>query len=314
MANNFDPAIAQFVYGTQFQTALDELLLPMDSWVHNVTEFATGETFRIPSVSQRTIQDVPRGSPVVATPIGMGSTTMTINQRTGDAIKIDLDDEEDGFLVSSIIAQQISAMARGFKEDVTAKMLSAAVDAQTDANANLINGSAHRRVGTGTNNALTLDDVRGLGLAFDLANVSKDGRVLIVSPEQSHTLLGQLAGAASNDRNMRAQQLLEQGISDSMGSYVMPLFGFDVFESKHLVSVASGTDYDGTGATSAATKAAIALSVVDDNAKALAMATRRQPTLEMAEDKYTQTKSFISTMRWGSHVKRLDTVATIAAS
>jgi hypothetical protein len=101
---------------------------------------------------------------------------------------------------------------------------------QTTNDANTINGQAHRFVGTGTSNAITIKDIAQAKLSLDKANVAKNGRVAIVDPKVAYQLV-------------QIDQIIRQDvygsnstIKDGFGgtSFIGRYLGFDFYESNML--------------------------------------------------------------------------------
>jgi hypothetical protein len=106
---------------------------------------------------------------------------------------------------------------------------------QTASNLNTINGAAHRFVGSGLNETITLNDFARARHALRMAKVPMNGLVAVVDPTVTYTLQTQ-----SNITNLltpepKWQSLVHTGLVTGM-NFQFNLFGFDVYESNYLPS------------------------------------------------------------------------------
>ena len=310
--NSLLPAQDQYIYSHRLQLALQEEFAPIENLIYNVTEFAHGETFRIPSMGQTSISDVAKGQDIPLQDINMGSITMTITERTGGGFPIYDDDVTDGILVTDVVNMALSDLKNQMVKDKVVKLLAAFNDAQTAGNPNNINGQPHRIKATGAGNTVTLADLRKAALSLDMANAPSAGRVLIMHPTALYTLTGLLTATTENSLGSASQTLLERGEHKGGVRYAMPLFGFEIYSSNEVPLIASGDNVDGSAVTTVDTYANIFACASDDNAKALAFAERQAPDLMMKYDESKRRTEYNSLTRWGKKVKRLDTFGIIA--
>src|SRR5664279_5525243 len=101
---------------------------------------------------------------------------------------------EDGAQVEALMAARSSESTRAIQETFESRFLAKANSIQTNANANSVNGFAHRISSTvatsGSENTLALSDLIKMKLAFDKANVPTAGRIAILDPVTAATLDG----------------------------------------------------------------------------------------------------------------------------
>ncbi|MCT7009314.1 hypothetical protein, partial [Salmonella enterica] len=79
---------------------------------------------------------------------------------------------------------------RAIQETFESRFLRRCNTSQVNANANVVNGFAHRIASAAVNNVATLDAFIKMKLAFDKANVPMAGRIAIVDPVVAATLDG----------------------------------------------------------------------------------------------------------------------------
>ena len=121
---------------------------------------------------------------------GEWTLAITAYKQCGVAITDKL--KQDSFYMSQIQSKFPEMAVRALMEDLETAIMNIyknATDGQTASNANLINGQPHQYVGTGTGEIISLNDVIQAKLSLDKANVSKIGRVAVVDPTVSATLM-----------------------------------------------------------------------------------------------------------------------------
>jgi hypothetical protein len=293
-------------YSSFILTNLYDGLLP-GQFYRNVTDFQEGSTLNIKSIGSATIQDVSEETPLVYNPIDTGTITMTISEYEGDAWSVSDSLREDGSQVEQLMAARAAEATRLLQESFETKFLAACNNIQTNSAANNVNGFAHRIVSAETNDIISLSHLSDMKLAFDKANVPAGGRVLIVDPVVGSTL-ERLVGI-TKDVTAFGQMILEQGFAREH-QFIMNIFGWDIITSNRLYKGSIG---DGTE-TSASGVANVALSLADDNHKAIMAAWRRMPSTEGERNMGKQRDEFQVTARYGFGNARADTIGIIGTS
>ena len=199
---------------------------------------------------------------------------------------------------------------RAIQETFESRFLARANTSQIDNDPNLVNGFAHRMVGSGVdgsgnaNNTIALADLIQMKLAFDKANVPVGGRVAIVDPVTAATFAKMVTIA--HDVSPFGQKILENGF-DRDHEYIMNLYGWNVITSNRL---ARGTFGDGTSTVSDGV-ANIFMSIADDNTKPIMAAWRRMPRVEGERNKDLRRDEYVTSARWGFGTQRVDTLGVI---
>lgn len=285
---------------------LHDGLLGEQFW-RNVSDFSHGSTLNIKTVGTVTLQEASEDTPLVYNPIESGTVTFQITEYEGDAWHVTDDLREDGAQVESLMAQRASESTRALQEAYETKFLKACNDAQTDADANEINGFAHRIASSETDNVFALSQVIAMKLAFDKANVPDEGRVLIVDPIVEATLNGLVSIA--KDVTPFGDKILREGLARGQ-QFLMNLFGFDIITSNRLPH---GTLSDGTTSVTDGV-ANIAMCVADDQCKPIMGAWRRMPKVEGERNKDRGRNEFVVRTRYGFGAQRVDTLGVIITS
>lgn len=285
---------------------LHDGLLP-ESFYRNVTDFGSGDTLHIKTVGSVTLQEASEDTPLTYNPIETGEVTMTITDYVGDAWYVTDDLREDGAQIDTLMAERSVESTRAIQENFETRFLATAQGGQTDANANTINGRAHRIASSETNDIFALSQLVSMRLAFDKANVPAEGRVFICDPVVEATLNNLVT--ITHDVTPFGQRILEEGMARGQ-RFVMNLFGFDIILSNRLPT---GTFGDGTD-TVAGGVANLAMCVLDDQTKPVMAAWRRMPKSEGERNKDRARDEFVVRAKWGFGIQRLDTLGVIITS
>ncbi len=307
LTTNTRPFIEGEQYSQFILLNLHDGLLP-GTFYRNVTDFPAGEVLHIKTVGDVTLQEAGEEVPLVYNPIETGEVTMRITEYKGDAWYITDELREDGAQIDALLAQRAMASTRAIQETFESDFLRACNDAQTPADANTINGFAHRVIATGANNTLDLEDLVDLRLAFDKANVPAEGRILIVDPVVEATLNKKVT--ITSDITPFAVELIKQGMARGQ-RFMMNLYGFDIMTSNRLPRVATET-IDTVTITGAV--ANIAMCILDDQCKPIMGAWRRTPKNESGRNRDFRRDEHTTTCRYGFGPQRVDTLAVILTS
>lgn len=285
---------------------LHDGLLP-GTFYRNVSDFGSGNTLHIKTVGTVTIQDGAEEVPFDYTPIESGEVTLTITDYVGDAWYVTDELREDGAQVEALMSARSSESTRAIQETFESRFLRKCNTSQTNANANAVNGFAHRISSSVANNVATLDAFIKMKLAFDKANVPAAGRIAIVDPVVAATLDGLIS--IGRDVTPFAERILQSGFAREH-TFVMNLYGWDIITSNRL---ATGTFSDGTTQVTNAV-ANVFMCVADDQTKPVMAAWRRMPKAEGERNKDLRRDEFVTSARWGFGTQRVDTLGIYITS
>lgn len=285
---------------------LQDGMLP-GSMFRNVSNFGSGNTLHIKTIGSVTIQDGAEEVPFDYTPIESGEVTLTITDYVGDAWYVTDELREDGAQVEALLSARSSESTRAIQETFETRFLRKCNTSQVNANANAVNGFAHRIASAETNNVIALKHFIQMKLAFDKANVPMAGRVAIVDPVTAATLDGLVS--IGRDVTPFGQKILEGGF-DRDHQYVMNLYGWNIITSNRLQT---GSFSDGTTTVTNGV-ANVFMSVADDNTKPIMAAWRRMPKVEGERNKDLRRDEFVTSARWGFGTQRVDTLGILITS
>lgn len=282
---------------------LHDGMLP-GTYYRNVTDFGAGTTLHIKTVGTVTIQDGAEDVAFDYTPIESGEVTLTITDYIGDAWYVTDELREDGAQVDALMAARSNESTRAIQETFETRFLARANTSQTNANANTINGFAHRIASAETNGVLALSHLIRMKLAFDKANVPVAGRIAILDPVAAATLDGYVT--INRDVTPFGQRILENGF-DRDHTFLMNLYGWNIITSNRL---AKGSFGDGTTTVTNGV-ANVFMSLADDNTKPLMAAWRRMPKVEGERNKDLRRDEFVTSCRFGIGTQRVDTLGIL---
>lgn len=273
----------------------------------NVSDFGSGTTLHIKTVGTVTIQDGAEEVPFDYSPIESGEVTLTITDYVGDAWYVTDELREDGAQVEALMSARSQESTRAIQETFETRFLRKCNSSQTNANANTINGFAHRIVSAEVNGVISLNHFINMKLAFDKANVPMAGRLAIVDPVVAATLDKLIS--IGRDVTPFGEQILQNGWAREH-QFLMNLYGWNIITSNRLYAGSVG---DGT-TTIAAGVANVFMSVADDNTKPIMAAWRRMPKVEGERNKDLRRDEFVTSARWGFGTQRVDTLGIVGTS
>lgn len=294
-------------YSSFIVANLPEIMLP-DTFSRDVSDFGSGTTLNIKTVGAVTIQDVAEEQPITLSNIDTGTVTLSIANYVGDGWAVTDDLREDGAQVEQLLAMRSMESTRALAEYFESKFLAACNSAQTNSNANLVNGFAHRIVSAESNNVISIDHFRKMKLAFDKAKVPQMGRIAIVDPVVEATLNG-LTNIVQVTNNPMFEGIITSGFA-AQHKFVRNIFGFDIYVSNMLPTGSMG---DGT-TTVASAVANVFMCVADDQCKPIMRAWRRQPKVETQRNFSERRDEFQVSARFGLGAQRTDTLGIVATS
>jgi len=298
--------VEQEIYSEFILMNLHDGLLGTEFY-RDVADFGSGDTINIPTIGSVTIQEGAENEAFEYSPIDSGRVQLTITDYVGDAWFVTDDMREDGTNIEALMAARSAESTRALQENFETRFLATCNAAQTNANANLINGFAHRISSTETNNVFALSQLVSMRLAFDKANVPDAARVFIADPVVEATLNNLVS--ITNDVTPFAENILRNGMASGM-RFAGSLYGFDIILSNRLDK---GTFSDGTTSVSGGV-ANIAMCVQDDQCKPIMAAWRRQPRVEGERNKDLRRDEFVVSSRFGIGAQRVDTLGIIITS
>lgn len=241
---NVDKIIRDDVWSKRIQDELQEALMAQD-FMEFITDFPDGDTLHIPKLASLTTRDYVENSPITVDDPTVDEFTLVIDKYVQSGIAITDKMRQDTFYMEVLNTKFPDQMMRAIKERLESDIFLLHKQ-QTTNDPNTINGQAHRYVGTGTSNAITLADVAQAKLSLDKANVSKNGRRAYVDPTVAYQLV-QIDNVIRQDVYGQNANLKEGfGTTQFIGRYL----GFDFYES-NMLDEATALDHAAGGSLKA---------------------------------------------------------------
>lgn len=297
------------VWSSQLKEVLQDELVAQ-GWVNWLGDFPDGDQLTIPSIGEATVRDYSENAPVVYDAFDQGEFTFTINQYLSSGTYITKKAMQDGYymsqLVSSFVPKQARAIAEKVETDIFALAAAGASGGQTASNVNSINGAAHRFVGSGTSEAITVADFARARYSLKKANVPDMNLVAIVDPSVEYTL-----NTLTNLTNVSNNPMWEGVITSGLASgrkFVKNIYGFDVYTSNYLPRNQNETI---SALTTAAGVANIFFSASGSDLLPFVGAWRQAPTVDSEYNKDFQREEYVTTCRYGLKVYRPENLVVV---
>jgi hypothetical protein len=274
-------------------------------YVRWLSNFPDGNTLTIPSIGEIPMRETAENTPVVYDAMDTGEFQLTIDRYVESATYITDKAKQDAFYANQLIASFVPKMRRAIEENLETSIFALA-GSQTLADANTINGAAHRFIGGETSGNLKFEDFAKAKFALDKANCT-GSRIAIVDPSQEY-ILNVTTNIASVSNNPRFEGLINTGfVNDITGmAFVKNIYGFDVYVSNYLSTTASDEN-SGLGGASVASTGFVqnifcSLGGMDETP--FVGAWRQEPRVEYDRNKDLRRDEYVMNARFGLKLYR----------
>lgn len=304
---NMDHLIRSEIWSQELKDVLLDDLQGM-GYVKWMSEFPDGDTFTIPSIGQMSVRDYSENSPIQYDKMDTGEFQFSITEYLSSATYITDKAKQDSFymsqLVSSFIPKQRRAIEEKIETDIFKSGEPGSAGGQTANDLNLINGAAHRFVGSGTNEVMAPADFAKAKFALKKANVPHSNLIAIVDPSVGYQLETS-SNLVDVSNNPRWEGIIETGITTGM-RFVRNVYGFDVYESNYLADANETIN----AVTTTAGKANLFFSA-DQSVLPFIGAWRQMPKVDSEYNKDFQREEYVTTCRYGLKLYRPENLVTI---
>lgn len=303
---NSQSIIRSELWQQQLEEILHENLVAMP-FVRQI-DFPDGTAFTMPSIGTPLVRDLPEGTEVTFDALDNGEVTITMNAPVVAANSISEVLLEDSMwandVLSAIPVEQAQAIMERFESDTLGLAM---FQSQGANDANLINGVAHRRIASGTNEVMDVTDFAFAGYSLKKAKIPRQNLVAIVDPSVAYAMETQ-TNLVNVSNNPKWEGIIETGIEQNF-RFIRNIYGFDVFESNMLPAMNETID----GKTTTAGKANIFTSLARPSISPFVLAWRRQPMLISEMDNKLHELQVQTTARWGSGLVRDENLVVIGS-
>jgi len=307
----FMDANTQFLVRTNlWSRQIKELLLDelnAMKFVRILSDFPDGYTLNIPSIGEATEQDFTEGQAIKYSAMDTGNFTFSFDQYKYSANAISEKFKRDSYYAADVIAAFVPRQHRVLMEGVETRILAQANNGQTASNPNIINLADHRFVATGVNTGLALPDFARAQYALTKANVPLTNLVGVIDPSVAYTIQTQ-----ANLVNLLSPMPMWEGVvkegAVSGFKFRFNLYGFDLYVSNYLPSIASET-ISGTAVTSGV--ANYFFSAAPGDTLPWVGGFRQMPTVYSEFNKDLQQEEYLTITEYGFKLYRPENMVTI---
>lgn len=300
------------VWSSQLKEVLKDEL-DAQKWVNWLTEFPDGDSFTIPSIGEATVRDYSENQPVLYDALDTGEFAFTITEYVESGTYITNKAKQDMYymnqLVSKFVPYQARAIAERVETDIFALAASGASGGQTGSATNAINGAAHRWVGGGTSEAISVEDFARALYSLKKANVPDTNLVAFVDPSVEY-VLNTLTNITNVSNNPRWEGVITSGLASGR-RFVKNIYGFDIYVSNYLPRGQNETINAGVSRTTAAGVANIFFSASSPDILPFMGAWRQMPNVDGEYNKDLQREEYVTTARYGLKVYRPENLVVV---
>jgi hypothetical protein len=302
--SNSEHLIRSQLWSAQIKETLEDELFATN-YVDMITDFPDGDTLNIPSIGQAEVLDYDEGQAIRYTAMDTGNFTFTINRYKSSATYITEKMKQDSFYMSRLVSSFVPKQARAIMKSMEVDVLNIGPDGQTASNLNLINGGAHRFVGTGGSQAIAVKDFAEARFALQKANVPMTNLVAIVDPSVEFTL-STISNLVQIQYNPKWEGIVRDGMSTGM-KFLMNVYGFDVYVSQNLKSGMTET----ISGTSVSNGVANLFFSATPDVLPFVGSLRQPPKVDSDYNKDFQREEYVTTSRWGFKLYRPENLVTV---
>lgn len=290
------------IWSSQLKDVLHDELMGM-KYVNWLTEFPDGDVFTIPSVGDMQVDDYEEDTSVAYHAMDTGEFQFQITEYLSSATYITNKQKQDSYYMSQLVSQFVPKQNRAIMTRLETDIMALAMS-QTTANANTINGAAHRWVGSGTSETMDITDFAKAQYALKKANVPQTNLIAIVDPTVEYKF-NTLTNLVNVSNNPMWEGIITSGIASGM-RFVKNIYGFDVYTSNYLADANETI----AGKTTAAGKANMFFSASSDVLPFIG-AWRQQPKVDSSYNKDFQREEYVTTARYGLDLFRPENLCVV---
>jgi hypothetical protein len=307
MAGNTVASLALAKRAEVWSAELKEILrdeLQGMKYVKWLDQFPDGDTFKIPSLGDATLNDYTEDTSVTYDPIDDAQFTFSITEYLQAGNYITNKAMQDVYYSNEIMSQFVPLQERALMERLETDIM-ALGGQQTVDNANAINGVDHRMLGSGAGGKIGVADFAKANLALKTAKVPQKNLVAIVDPSVEFEL-NTLSTLTNVSNNPRWEGVVRDGIATGM-SFIANIYGFDVYTSNYLKTETAET-IGGTTVNNAITNMFFS---ADQAVLPFVGAWRQMPEVDTEYNKDFQRTEFVTTARYGMKLYRPENLVTV---
>jgi len=304
--NNTQFLLRTNIWSRQIKELLLDELNAM-KFVRIISDFPDGVTLNIPSIGEAETADFTEGQAIKYNAMDTGNFTFSFDNYKYSANAISEKFKRDSFYSADVIAAFVPREHRALMEAVETNILAKGNAGQTASSTNQINTADHRWVGSGLNSGIAYQDFARAHYALTKANVPLTNLVAIVDPSVAYTLQTQANIVSLLTPDRMWQSVVHDGAVTGF-KFRYNIYGFDVYVSNYLPSIASETI---SGNTVTAGVANFFFSAAPGDTMPFVGAFRQMPTVYSEFNKDLQQEEYLTIAEWGFKLYRPENFVTI---
>jgi len=298
------------LYSRQLKELILDDLFAMQ-FVRTLTEFPDGTTFNIPSLGQAMTQTFTEGQAIRYEKLDTGNFTFSFDTYKYSAHSISAKFKRDSFWSGIVESAFLPREHRALMEAVEADVLNKAQPGQTNGQVandlNLINNGAHRWIGSGTNQALAIDDFHKARLSLTKALMPMSRLVCILDPSTAYSLATQTNAISLLTPMPSYEMIIREGMQSGF-KFVYSFAGFDCYVSNYLPSGFSETINSKTVSSGVAN---LFFSAAPGDTLPIIGGFRQMPQVYSEFNKDLQQDEYLTISEWGWKLYRPENMITI---
>jgi hypothetical protein len=311
----FMDANTQFLLRTNLWSRhIKELLLDElhgMKFVRLLSDFPDGVTLNIPSIGEAEVSDFTEGQQIKYNAMDTGNFTFSFDRYKYSANAISEKFKRDSFYAADVIAAFVPRQHRALMEAVEVDIWQKLNAVQQTGSTNVINLADHRWVGTGAGSAIAYPDFARAHYALTKANVPLTNLVAIVDPSVAYTIQTQANLVSLLSPMPMWENVVKEGAVTGF-KFRFNLFGFDIYVSNYLPSIASESITSGGNAGSVTNGVAnFFFSAAPGDTLPIVGAFRQMPTVYSEFNKDLQQEEYMTIAEWGFKGYRPENTVTI---
>jgi len=304
--NNTQFLLRTNIWSRQIKELLLDELNAM-KFVRIISDFPDGVTLNIPSIGEAETADFTEGQAIKYNAMDTGNFTFSFDNYKYSANAISEKFKRDSFYSADVIAAFVPREHRALMEAVETNILAKGNAGQTASSTNQINTADHRWVGSGLNSGIAYQDFARAHYALTKANVPLTNLVAIVDPSVAYTLQTQANIVSLLTPDRMWQSVVHDGAVTGF-KFRYNIYGFDVYVSNYLPSIASETI---SGNTVTSGVANFFFSAAPGDTMPFVGAFRQMPTVYSEFNKDLQQEEYLTIAEWGFKLYRPENFVTI---
>lgn len=220
------------LYSNQLTRMFQDDLFAM-RFVRTITDFPDGTTLNIPRLGQAESSDFAEGQAIKYNKFDTGNFTFQIDQYKYSANSISEKFKRDSYWSAQVQSAFAPEQHRALMKAFEARVFDRGNASQIASNQNLINGVAHRMVGSGTNETIAFKDFMLAEYALRKANVPMRNLVAVVDASVAYAIESNTAISGLLSPIPKWGSVTTDGLVSGF-QFRFSIYGWDVYVSNYL--------------------------------------------------------------------------------